>query len=673
VAITSDVATLRAGQGATITFTFSEDPGASFVHGDVVVTGGTLGALAGSGTTRTALFTPVAGANAGVASITIGAGTYADAAGNGGAAGATPALVFDTLAPNAPSAPHLSGLDDSGVSGSDNVTNAASLTFSGTAEDGATVRLYDGAAAIGSVVASGGTWSIAVAGMAEGPHAISAGATDAAGNASALSGATAVVVDRTAPTLAISSDASALKAGETATITFTFSQDPGSTFGWDGSSGDVAVTGGTLGPVSGTGNVRTAVFTPAAGTNAGSATIEVGGSWSDAAGNAGAAASSPALVFDTQAPTLAITSSAPALKVGETAVITFTFSEDPGASFDTADITVTGGTLGALAGSGAVRTALFTPTPGTNGGSATISVTAAGWQDAGGNAGPGASVPALVFDTLAPAAPSTPDLAAASDKGVSNSDNLTSTATPTITGSAENGVIVTLYDGASVVGSAVASGGNWSIVTSPLGAGAHALTAVAADAAGNVGAASGTLSVSVDRAAPTLSIAIDEAALMAGNPALVTFTFSEDPGASFSWNGTSGDITVAGGKLGALGGGGAVRTALFTPDAAGEGAATITVAAGSYADAAGNAGAGGSVSVSFDNRAPDAPSAPLLAAGSDSGVSDSDGLTNASSLSFEGSAEDGVTVALVDAATGAVLGTAVASGGAWSIAVGRTE
>ena len=38
-----------------------------------------------------------------------------------------------------------------------------------------------------------------------------------------------------------------LRAGETATITFTFSADPGNSFGWDGSSGDVQVSGGTVG------------------------------------------------------------------------------------------------------------------------------------------------------------------------------------------------------------------------------------------------------------------------------------------------------------------------------------------------------------------------------------------------------------------------------------------
>ncbi|MDK6078763.1 Ig-like domain-containing protein, partial [Massilia varians] len=130
--------------------------------------------------------------------------------------------------------------------------------------------------------------------------------------------------DTTAPTLAISSNVTSLKIGETATITFTFSEDPGTSFNAD----DIVVTGGTLGALSGSGTVRTATCTPTAGTNGGEAGISVAaGSSADAAGTPGGAGSSPALVFDTKAPTVAISSNVTALKIGETAAITFTFSE----------------------------------------------------------------------------------------------------------------------------------------------------------------------------------------------------------------------------------------------------------------------------------------------------------------------------------------------------------
>ena len=71
-------------------------------------------------------------------------------------------------------------------------------------------------------------------------------------------------------------------------------------------------------------------------------------------------------------------------------------------------------------------------------------------------------------DTAA-AAPSAPDLIAASDSGGSNTDNITSDTTPTVTGSgAEAGATVTLYDsnGTTVLGTAVAdASGNWTITT----------------------------------------------------------------------------------------------------------------------------------------------------------------------------------------------------------------
>jgi hypothetical protein len=59
-------------------------------------------------------------------------------------------------------------------------------------------------------------------------------------------------VDTTEPSISIASNVATLKAGETANITFTISEDPGTSFVWDGSSGDLAVSGGILSAISGT-------------------------------------------------------------------------------------------------------------------------------------------------------------------------------------------------------------------------------------------------------------------------------------------------------------------------------------------------------------------------------------------------------------------------------------
>ena len=87
-----------------------------------------------------------------------------------------------------------------------------------------------------------------------------------------------------------------------------------------------------------------------------------------------------------------------------------------------------------------------------------------------------------------------------------------------------------------------------------------------------------------------------------------------------------GYSTVTGRRLT---GSGTVRSAIFTPIAGVDaGVASITVAAGSYRDAAGNNGGAGVTPVlQFDTLAPSAPPAPRLAPESDSG-DPGDGLTN---------------------------------------------
>ena len=90
-----------------------------------------------------------------------------------------------------------------------------------------------------------------------------------------------------------------------------------------------------------------------------------------------------------------------------------------------------------------------------------------------------------------------PDLVVASDTGASNTDNVTGDATPTFTGTAETGSSVELLDGASVVGIAVASGGIWTITSSPLTTSTHTIRARGTDPAGNVSPLSPALQVTI--------------------------------------------------------------------------------------------------------------------------------------------------------------------------------
>ena len=82
----------------------------------------------------------------------------------------------------------------------DGITNDNTLTLSGSAEAGSTVRVYDGATLLGSVAASGtGAWSYTTAALANGGHSLTATATDAAGNSGIASTTLAVTIDTTAP------------------------------------------------------------------------------------------------------------------------------------------------------------------------------------------------------------------------------------------------------------------------------------------------------------------------------------------------------------------------------------------------------------------------------------------------------------------------------------------
>jgi hypothetical protein len=81
------------------------------------------------------------------------------------------------------------------------------------------------------------------------------------------------------------------------------------------------------------------------------------------------------------------------------------------------------------------------------------------------------------------AAPSTPDLDAASDTGTSNTDEVTTDATPTFTGTAPAGSTVDLLVDGAVTGSTTATGGTWSITSSTLEPGVHVVGARATSGA----------------------------------------------------------------------------------------------------------------------------------------------------------------------------------------------
>jgi hypothetical protein len=190
--------------------------------------------------------------------------------------------------------------------------------------------------------------------------------TDLAGNLNADGGddnnTLALTVDTVRPTVAISSSATALKAGETATITFSFSEAV-SNFNLDA----VSVSGGSLSDLARIDetNSYTATFTPTADSTTDASISLVSGSFTDLAGNANADGDDPdntlALTVDTAAPTVVITDNTAGVANGDV-IFTFTFSEAVN-GFTAEDITLSAGTPGAFTGNdgGTVYTLVVIP------------------------------------------------------------------------------------------------------------------------------------------------------------------------------------------------------------------------------------------------------------------------------------------------------------------------
>ena len=115
----------------------------------------------------------------------------------------------------------------------------------------------------------------------------------------------------------------------------------------------------------------------------------------------------------------------------------------------------------------------------------------------------------IIVDRTAPAAPGVPDLNYLDDTGSSNSDNYTNKTTYlTFSGTAENGSTVSLRKvlqsgGTPAEIASAASTGSYIFDGLSISAGNYYISAVATDAAGNTGSASGNLALYIDTSPPS--------------------------------------------------------------------------------------------------------------------------------------------------------------------------
>ncbi|MCB1449466.1 MAG: cadherin domain-containing protein, partial [Nitratireductor sp.] len=249
---------------------------------------------------------------------------------------------IDTLIAEAPT-PDLVAGSDTGVSSTDDLTNDTTPTFSFTipavgveADDVIDLVLVDGSGDYVSTldtltVTSGGSFdpgesvTLTSSALADGDYHVAIRITDNAGNVR-IGNDIDVTVDTMAPTLAITDDEPGVAniAGGNVVFTFTFSEEVA---GFD--IGDITITGGTPGTLTTSDNTT---FTLEVTPDSNSVTdIEVSvasGTVTDIAGNDNATGDSVTQAVDTLRPTVSsMTLDDTALKIGETATLTITFSE----------------------------------------------------------------------------------------------------------------------------------------------------------------------------------------------------------------------------------------------------------------------------------------------------------------------------------------------------------
>ena len=560
----------------------------------------------------------------------------ADAPGNQSAAGSAYTASVDTTPPTTLAAVTAIsdnvGIVQANVASGGN-TDDTSLAISGTLTAalgaGETVRIYDGTSFLGTATVTGTTWSYSDSRSLAHSQSVSYSAqvADSAGNQSAASSAYSASVDISAPTTTAAVTAITDNIGIVQGTVVPAGNSDDTSLAISGTLSAGLAVDETVRIYDGTNFLGTATVSGSSWTYSDTRTLTHAQNLSytarvaDGTGNQSAAGSAYSVSVDTSAPTTTAAVTAISDNVG---IVQGTVLS--GASTDDTALSISGTLSAALAVDETVR--IY---DGTNFlGTATVSGTSWSYSDSRSLADAQAlSYTARVADTAGNqsaagsgytasidfSAPTTTAAITAINDNVglvvgtvasgASTDDTSLSISGTLSASLASGESVRIYDGSSFLGTATISGTTWSYTDTRTLVNAQSLSYVVrvADAAGNQSAASSAYSATVDTFAPTVTISSDRSELTPGQTAAITFAFSEDPGSSFVWNGSSGDLSIGGGSLSALAGSGLSRTATFTPTPGSIGTASITLAAGTYNDPAGNLGSGSNaLAISFDTR-----------------------------------------------------------------------
>ncbi|EML1452266.1 BapA prefix-like domain-containing protein [Enterobacter kobei] len=454
-----------------------------------------------------------------------------DVAGNASANSSVFTFTVDTAGPVVPVV--TSVIDDiapvTGTLTSGNTTNDARPTFNGTGDVGSTVHVIVDGNEIGTAVVNAqGNWTFTPGSdLSDGPHAITFNATDAAGNTGSTTAPFNLTVDTGVPSAPVISTA-ADNVGSVQTPLSSGQSTDDTTPTLNGTAtANATVTvyenGQPIGTAQADGTGAWS-FTPSTPLSSGSHTWTA--TVTDAAGNVSPASPGFTLVVDTTAPNAPVISQAIDDVGSITGPITSGQTTDDtvprlvGTSEPFATVNIYEGTTlvgtGTADGTGSWSIVLNT-TLATGAHSFTAQAT-----DAAGNTSVSSASFSLTIDTTPPALPvltSILDDVGNAPTPVANG-GLTNDAQPTLSGTAEAGSTVKIFDNGVQIGSVTATGGAWSFTPSPaLGNGSHNLTFTATDAAGNASAPTAGYVINVDTlapSAPVISSVVDDVGSVTG-------------------------------------------------------------------------------------------------------------------------------------------------------------
>ncbi|WIE50820.1 Ig-like domain-containing protein [Pseudomonas sp. GM17] len=639
---------LGVGQTSTVTITFSEAV-TGFTLADLTVANGTLSGLSTSDNiTYTATLTPTASISDSSNLITLDNTGITDGAGNAGS-GTTDSnnYAIDSLRPTATIV-----LSDSTLKAGE--TSLVTITFSEAVSgfDNSDLTVANGTLSAVSSSNGGITWTATftpTAGITDLSNLITlnnTGFTDVAGNSgSGTTSSANYSIETVVPTATLVIADTALKAGETSLVTITFSE---AVSGFDNS--DLTVANGTLSAVSSSdgGVTWTATFTPTVGVGDTSNVITLNNSGViNVSGNTGSGTTdSNNYVIDTARPTATIVVANPILPIGETSLVTITFSEAV-SGFDNSDLTVSNGTLSAVSSSdgGITWTATFTPNVNVSDATNLISLNNSGVSDAAGNAGSGSTDSNnFIIDTGRPTA-----TIVLADTALKAGETTTVTITFSEAISGFTNSDLTVANGTLGALSSSDGGVTWTATFTPainISDSSNQITlnnAGVIDAVGNTG--SGTTDSAnyvIDTVRPTATVVVANPMLAVGDTSLVTITFSKAVSGFDNSN-----LTVANGTLSMLSSsdGGITWTATFTPNTnLSDTSNLITLNNSGVSDASGNTGLGSTDSNNYliDTQR---PTATIVVANSSLGVGQTSSVTITFSEAVSGFTNSDLTVA----------------------------